>query len=109
MRNHSTQTSAKPRVPRRTRSKSQHSQARRLHSTVGDVRRDVQELGQAAKGAAQEQLHHVKEKAADYMEQSRDKLMGLEVSMESHLREQPLKSMLIACGVGFALGLFLRR
>jgi len=76
---------------------------------VKDVKRDVRELGDAATGAAREQVENVRGKAADFVGQGRDKFKDLEASLETRLREQPLKSMLVAGGIGFVLGLFLRR
>ena len=115
MRNPSTHTAASRRgssasaSPSRRSRKSQRSQARRLHASVNDVKRDVRELGHAATGAAREQVENVRDTAANYVDQGRDKIKDLEASLETRLREQPLKSMLVAGGIGFVLGLFLRR
>jgi ElaB/YqjD/DUF883 family membrane-anchored ribosome-binding protein len=51
---------------------------------------------------AQEQLGELGEAA-------RDKAAELQRSLEARIRQEPLKAVLIAAGVGIALGLLLRR
>jgi ElaB/YqjD/DUF883 family membrane-anchored ribosome-binding protein len=51
----------------------------------------------------------VRETAQEFIDQGRAKAQELTESMEDRVREQPVKSVLIAAGVGFVLGLFFLR
>jgi ElaB/YqjD/DUF883 family membrane-anchored ribosome-binding protein len=44
--------------------------------------------------------------ASEYCEEGRDKVRRAERGFEQYVREQPLKSVLIAAGVGMVLGRF---
>ena len=54
-------------------------------------------------------LHAGADKAHEYYERSREKAVEFEEQIEKYIREKPLQSVLIAAGVGVALGLLLRR
>jgi ElaB/YqjD/DUF883 family membrane-anchored ribosome-binding protein len=103
----------------------------RLQESASGLKQNIQDMGSAARDTAQEQYEHVRDTAqeqyerfrdtaqeqyeqlrdtaAEYAEQGRAKYEEIEQSLETQIRDQPLKSMLIACGIGFVLGLFLRR
>ena len=70
------------------------------------VTEDLQEMGWTVKDAAQEKLGRVGEKAAEYCEQGRDEVHGVACACEQFLRERPLRSVLIAAGIGWLLGRF---
>jgi ElaB/YqjD/DUF883 family membrane-anchored ribosome-binding protein len=70
------------------------------------VTEDLQKIGGTVKDAAQEELGLLGEKAAEYCEQSRDKIHGVACACEQYLRERPLRSVLIAAGIGWLLGRF---
>jgi len=80
-----------------------------LRETASDVRRGVQEIGSKARQVAEEQLENIRETAAEYVEQGRTKALELEGSLESKIRDEPMKSLLIAAGVGFVAGFLLLR
>jgi ElaB/YqjD/DUF883 family membrane-anchored ribosome-binding protein len=54
-------------------------------------------------------LETLKSTASDYMEQGRHRAIEMERSLESQIRSQPLRSMLIAAGVGLVAGVLLTR
>ena len=62
------------------------------------VRKDLTNLGRAAKTVAQEKLDTTRQHAGKW-----------EGKFEGFIREQPVKSMLIAAGAGAVLGWLLRR
>ena len=62
------------------------------------VRNDLTNLGRAAKTVAQEKLDTTRKHAGEW-----------EGKFEGFIREQPVKSMLIAAGTGALLGWLLRR
>jgi ElaB/YqjD/DUF883 family membrane-anchored ribosome-binding protein len=73
------------------------------------VVQDLQELGGMAREMAQEKVEQVRTVAADCANEGREKVRQVEHSVEEYIREQPLKSMLIAAGVGLVLGRFWMR
>jgi len=79
------------------------------NKTPRTVVQDLQELGGMAREMAQEKVEQVRSGAADYANEGREKVRQVERSIEQYIREQPLKSMLIAAGVGLVLGRFWMR
>ena len=83
-------------------------------STTSDRRRaqaktvsnDLKEMGNIVRDAAQEKLGQVRENANDFYEQGRDKIHGAGSAFEQYVREQPVKSVLIAAGIGLLFGRF---
>jgi len=70
---------------------------------------DVQAMGGMAKDMAQEKLDHLRASASEYKEQGRDKVHEVERTIEEYIRERPVKSVLIAAGVGLLFGRFWMR
>ncbi|MGO9110974.1 MAG: YqjD family protein [Thermoguttaceae bacterium] len=71
-----------------------------------EVTEDLQQMGRTVRDAAQAKLGQVGEKAAEYSEQAQDKLHGLACACEQFVRERPLRSVLMAAGIGWLLGRF---
>ena len=61
------------------------------------------------KESANEYYQQGREKAQEYYEQGRAKAMELEQNLEEYVRDQPLKAVMIAAGVGLLLGILWRR
>jgi ElaB/YqjD/DUF883 family membrane-anchored ribosome-binding protein len=80
-----------------------------LRNQAQQVTKDLQDLGGAAKGAAQEKLGELREIASEYCEQGRDKVHGIACACEQFLQQRPLTSVLLAAGVGWLLGRFWKR
>ena len=81
----------------------------RLGKQAKEVTEDLQEMGETVRDAAQEKLGQVGEKASEYCEQGRDKVHGVACACEQFLRERPLRSVLMAAGIGWLLGRFWKR
>ena len=82
----------------------------RLGRKARTVTQDLQELGGMAREMAQEKVEQLRASASSYCEDKRDKVQQVERSVEQFIRQQPLKSILIAAGVGMLLGgLWMRR
>jgi len=82
----------------------------RLGRKARTVTQDIQELGGMARDMAQEKVDQLRASASEYCEEGRDTVQQVERSFEQFIRQQPLKSILIAAGVGLLLGaLWMRR
>jgi len=57
----------------------------------------------------QERIGDIKDQANEYYEQGRQRAQEWEQSLEDYVREQPIKSLLIAAGVGLVLGAIWKR
>lgn len=81
--------------------------ADRLGRQAKDVTENIREMGGTVRDAAQEQYDRARDAATAYYEDGRDRVMEMESGFEDYVREQPLKSVLIAVGVGYLIGKFL--
>ena len=73
------------------------------------VSEDLRELGGRAGEMAQQRYDRMKRGAADLMEEGRERFEEMEQSLEEYVAENPLKSIIIAVGVGVLVGRFLFR
>ena len=80
-----------------------------LGKQAKEVTEDVQKMGGTVRDAAQEKLGQVGEKASEYYELGRDKAHGVACACEQFVRQRPLRSVLLAAGIGWVLGRFWMR
>ena len=73
-----------------------------LRETAAMAREDLREMGTLASQAA-------REKAQDLYARGRERTKEWEQGLETYVREKPVQSLLIAAGVGLALGFLMRR
>ena len=71
--------------------------------------RDHQKPGRTLRDAAQGQVEQLHADAAACAREGQDKVQQVERNLAQYVREQPLKSILIAAGVGLVLGRVWRR
>lgn len=81
----------------------------RLADQAKEVKRDLQEMGQTVRDAAQEKIGQVGEKASEYYDEGRDSVHGVACACEQFVRQRPLRAVLIAAGVGWLLGVLWKR
>ena len=81
----------------------------RLGAQANELSEDLKEMGATVKDAAQEKLRDVRENATEYYEQGRDNVHGVLCDFEQYVRARPVKSVLIAAGVGLLFGRFWMR
>ena len=81
----------------------------RLGAQAKKVSNDLKEMGNIVRDAAQEKLGQVRENATEFYEQGRDKIHGVGSTFEQYVRERPVKSVLIAAGIGLLFGRFWMR
>ena len=67
------------------------------------------EKAEALKHAAADKAQHLRESATEHWQDTRVKAKELHVTAEDYIRQNPTKSVLGALGVGFVIGLILRR
>ncbi len=85
------------------------SAAEQLRSQAGTVAEDLGQLGRLAKDATKEKLGEAREIAAGYYEKGRIKAGEMESQLTDYVRAKPLKSVLIAAGIGALLGILVSR
>lgn len=85
------------------------STAEQLRQQTGAVREDLGELGRLAKQAAREKLDDAREAASGYYDHGRKKADELETQVADYVRTKPLKSVLIAAGIGALFGILISR
>jgi ElaB/YqjD/DUF883 family membrane-anchored ribosome-binding protein len=73
------------------------------------VTQNHQKLGRVVREAAQEKVEQSRTGAAACVREGQDKVQQVERSFAQYVREQPLKSLLIAAGVGLLFGRFWMR
>ena len=76
----------------------------RLGKKARKVKKDLEQMGGTAKDIAEEQLEQVGEIASEFYEQGRDKVHGVACACEQFIRDRPVRSVLIAAGIGWLLG-----
>ena len=81
----------------------------RLGKQATEVKKDLAEMGETVSDAAQEKLAQVGQQASECCEQGRDKAHGLACACEQFLRARPLRSALVAAGIGWLFGRFWKR
>lgn len=80
-----------------------------LRDKLSETRVNIADMGHLAKETVQDKLHELKERASDSYDDGKQKLHEFEASMARTVRESPMKSVLIAAGVGLVLGVLWRR
>lgn len=74
------------------------------------IANDVRDLGGATKRVVTDGADALRETASEYLDEGYAKAREAGERVQTHVREQPTKSLLIAAGVGFLFGLlWLRR
>lgn len=72
-------------------------------------RESATEKASAFKNVATEKAQHLKESASEQWEDTRVKAKELQVTAEDYIRQNPTKCVISALGLGFLIGLIVRR
>lgn len=81
----------------------------KLREKISETRENIADVGHLASETAQDKFHELKDRASEKYDEGKEKLHELEATFEQKVRESPIKSILIAAGVGLALGYLWRR
>ena len=81
----------------------------KFRDKLTETRENIADMGHLAKETVQDKLHELKDRAAESYADGKEKLQDIEKSLARHVRESPMKSVLIAAGVGLVLGVLWRR
>lgn len=81
----------------------------RIQEKASDVGKSLQELGIVACEVAEEQLVQVYGTATHRVKQECQRCSETELSVATRIRQHPFKAVLLACGLGFILGLLKRK
>lgn len=76
---------------------------------VEQLKDAAQQLADEGRERAQEYVDQGREMANQYLDEGRQRALDLQQSLEQQIREQPVKAILAAAGVGFILGVFFMR
>ncbi|HEY7119420.1 MAG TPA: hypothetical protein VH475_22705 [Tepidisphaeraceae bacterium] len=90
-------------------SQQQQDVTSQLRDKASEVASNLRDMGNSVRGAASEQYQNLRDTAQEYYQSGRDKAAQWEGQLEDYVREQPLKSLLIAAGVGVVLGILWKR
>ena len=97
----------------RTNNPGEHAHAahapENLKEKAQEVGENLREMGGHVREAASEKFHELRDQAGDHYTHSRDRAREWEHSLESYVKEKPVKAVLIAAGVGLLLGLLWKR
>lgn len=81
----------------------------RAVETAQHFRESATEKATALKSAAAERAQHVRESATEQWQDTRVKAKELHVTAEDYIRQNPTKCVISALGLGFLVGLIVRR
>jgi ElaB/YqjD/DUF883 family membrane-anchored ribosome-binding protein len=80
-----------------------------LKDKASEVASSVRDVTSQVRDAATEKYENLRDSATEYYQAGRDKAVEWQNQLEDYVREQPLKSVLIAAGVGVLLGIIWKR
>ena len=83
--------------------------AQNLKDSAAQVTENLRDMGGQVKDAAKEQYERLRDQANEYYEHGREQAREWQQNLETYVQEQPVKSLLIAAGVGVLLGMLWRR
>lgn len=92
-----------------TRSHRSRSNGARLRKQAMQIGDELHTMGSIARDSAQEKVDDLRDTASEYYEMSREKVQEMERTFETYVRNQPVKSILIAASVGLLVGRFIMR
>ena len=93
-----------PRASESSSPRASDSSRERLRDKLSETRENIVDMGHLAKDAVSEKLHELRDRASEKYDEGKEKLHDFEESLVKSVRQSPMKSVLIAAGVGLAIG-----
>jgi ElaB/YqjD/DUF883 family membrane-anchored ribosome-binding protein len=87
----------------------EHNPREKLRDKMSETRENIVDMGHLAKEAVQDKFQDLKERASETYERGREKVTEWEEGLTKAVRSAPMKSVLVAAGVGLAIGFLCRR
>jgi ElaB/YqjD/DUF883 family membrane-anchored ribosome-binding protein len=87
----------------------QQGAAAQLKDKATEAVQNVRQMADDAKVAATEKYNELRDTATEYYQSGREKAIEWETQLEDYVREQPVKALLMAAGVGVLLGIIWKR
>jgi len=83
--------------------------AQSLKDKASDMASSLRDMSGNVKEAAMHQYENARDSASEYYQAGKDKAAEWQDNVEQYVREQPMKAVAIAAGVGVVLGFLWRR
>jgi len=80
----------------------------KLREQAATIRDDVRELGGITRDAAKETLSSARHATSEFIEEKKEQVSEYEDQLIGYVRAKPVKSLVIAAGVGALLGMVIR-
>ena len=80
-----------------------------MRDKVAETRDNIGDMARLAKETVQDKLHELKDRASESYGDGKAKVHDMEQRLAATVRESPIKSVLIAAGVGLVLAILWRR
>ena len=81
----------------------------RALETAQQFRDAAAEKAASLKSVATEKAHHIKDSATEQWQETRVKAKEIQITAEDYIRQNPTKCVISALGLGFLIGLIVRR
>lgn len=94
---------------RHTHSRSTNGRHPGVKRQFENVVESVRDLGVETKRAAQDGMQQARSTMDSYVRKGQKRAQVMERSFEDRVREQPIKALLVASGIGLLCGLIFRR
>ncbi|MDB5324302.1 MAG: hypothetical protein JWN40_5933 [Phycisphaerales bacterium] len=89
--------------------KTPEGMASQIKDKASEMVDSVRDTASQVRDTATEQYQAAKESATEYYQAGREKAAQWEEQLENYVREQPVKALLIAAGVGAVIGAIWKR
>jgi len=83
--------------------------AEELRGKAKDIRDDMGDIARIVKDASLQIVEDVRSATREKVAEGKSRASGMEDRFEERVRENPVRSVLIASGIGFLLGVLWRR
>jgi ElaB/YqjD/DUF883 family membrane-anchored ribosome-binding protein len=80
-----------------------------VSDSANEIGHNLRDLGTQARTAANRKYEELRDSATDYYQHGKERAQEWEQSLEQYVQEKPLRSVLIAAGIGVVLGLLWKR